>query len=27
VRSTRYVGTFNDMVEKEVRIQVFPDNG
>jgi len=24
VRSTRYVGTFNDMVEKEVRIQVFP---
>ena len=26
VRSTRYVGTFNDMVEKEVKIQVFPDN-
>ncbi len=24
VRSTRYVGTFNDMVEKEVKIQVFP---
>ncbi|HNR53862.1 MAG TPA: phosphoheptose isomerase [Flavobacteriales bacterium] len=26
VRSTRYVGTFSDMVEKEARIQVFPDN-
>lgn len=25
VRSTRYVGTFNDMVEKEVKIQVFPE--
>jgi len=25
VRSTRYVGTFNDMVEKDVKIQVFPD--
>jgi hypothetical protein len=24
VRSTRYVGTFNDMVEKDARIQVFP---
>ena len=24
VRSTRYVGTFDDMVEKEVKIQVFP---
>ncbi len=25
VRSTRYVGTFNDMVEKDVKIQVFPE--
>ena len=24
VRSTRYVGNFTDMVEKEVKIQVFP---
>lgn len=24
VRSTRYEGTFNDMVEKEVKTQVFP---
>ncbi|MEZ4737911.1 MAG: hypothetical protein R2818_00765 [Flavobacteriales bacterium] len=24
VRSTRYVGNFADMVEKEVKIQVFP---